>query len=393
MKIADAEIFIVGNPPPGFGGRYFIFVKLTTDGGVCGFGEGYGIPFHPSAAKAMLEDFCGRNVVGCDPFQIERLLRIGYADNYAGRPDLSLAAAISAAETACWDIIGKELNKPIYALLGGKIREKLRGYTYLYPTENLPNVYGDPHQAAEKAAECVKRGFTAVKFDPVGPYTAFDPRQLSLESLLRAEEFAKLIREAVGGKCDLLIGTHGQMTPASAIRLARRLEKFDPLWLEEPTPPDNPQAMAKVAHATSIPIAAGERLAMKSEFASLLNCDAAAILQMNLGRVGGILEGKKIAALAESHHAQIAPHLYNGPIAGAAAIQLAACSPNFLIQEGIEEWGGFHADLLKSPIRFEDGYIIPPTAPGLGVELNEKIALANPYDGDELHLQPHKEPL
>ena len=393
MKIADAEIFIVGNPPPGFGGRYFIFVKLTTDGGVCGFGEAYGIPFHPSAAKAMLEDFCGRNVIGCDPFQIERLLRIGYADNYAGRPDLSLSAAISAAETACWDIIGKELNKPIYALLGGKIREKLRGYTYLYPMENLPNVYGNPHQAAEKAAECVKRGFTAVKFDPVGPYTAFDPRQLSLESLLRAEEFAKLIREAVGGKCDLLIGTHGQMTPASAIRLARRLEKFDPLWLEEPTPPDNPQAMAKVAHATSIPIAAGERLAMKSEFASLLNCDAAAILQMNLGRVGGILEGKKIAALAESHHAQIAPHLYNGPIAGAAAIQLAACSPNFLIQEGIEEWGGFHADLLKSPIRFEDGYIIPPTAPGLGVELNEKIALSNPYDGDELHLQPHKEPL
>ena len=226
---------------------------------------------------------------------------------------------LSAIETACWDIVGKALNKPVYELLGGQIHEKLRSYTYLYPTEsevedvhNQADVYSDPDSAAERASEYVKQGFTAVKFDPVGPYSAFDPRQLSLESLDRAEQFVKRIREAVGTRADLLFGTHGQMTASSAIRLAKRLEPYDPLWLEEPVPPENVDEMARVARSTSIPIATGERLASKYEFARVLNKQAASILQPALGRSGGILEGKKIAALAEVHYAQIAPHLYCG---------------------------------------------------------------------------------
>jgi 2-dehydro-3-deoxyphosphogalactonate aldolase len=203
-----------------------------------------------------------------------------------------------------------------------------------------------------------------------------------------SEAFCRAIRAAVGTKADLLFGTHGQFTTSGAIRLARRLEAYDPLWFEEPVPPDMPEEMAKVARATTIPIAAGERLTTKYEFARLLQMGAASILQMALGRVGGILEAKKIAGMAETHYAQVAPHLYCGPIEGAANIQLATCIPNFLILESIETWGGFHSEILMKPIQWEDGYVIPPTEPGLGVELNEAVALAQPWEGKELHLVP-----
>ena len=183
------------------------------------------------------------------------------------------------------------------------------------------------------------------------------------------------------------------MTASSAIRLAKRLEKFDPLWFEEPVPPENIEEMARVARSTSIPIATGERLATKYEFAGLLNKQAASILQMALGRVGGILEAKKIAGMAEAHYALIAPHLYCGPIEGAANIQIDTCSPNFLIQEGIQTWGGFHAEILKEPIRWEEGYIIPPSKPGLGVELDEAVAAMHPYTGKRLHLEMLDEPV
>jgi 2-dehydro-3-deoxyphosphogalactonate aldolase len=254
-------------------------------------------------------------------------------------------------------------------------------------------VYTDPDAAAARAVACVEQGFTAVKFDPVGPYSAFDPRQLSLEALDRAERFVRTLREAVGDRCDLLFGTHGQMTPAAALRLARRLEPYDPLWLEEPVPPESPEEMAKVARGTSIPIATGERLVGKHEFARVLATGAASILQPALGRVGGILEAKKIAAIAEAHYAQLAPHVYCGPIEAAASIQLDACIPNFLIQESIETWGGFHAELLDEPIRWEDGYLLVPDRPGIGFELNEAVARAHPYGGGELHLEMHGEPV
>ncbi len=407
MKISEVETFVVGNPPPHFGGLYWVFAKLTTDGGVSGYGEAYSVPFHPRVVEEMIRDVCERHVIGADPFKIERLWRIIYSSGYTQRSGLAIMGVLSAIETACWDIVGKELDKPVYELLGGQVHEKLRSYTYLYPDgpevtdvhHNDPkdavhaDVYTDPDLAAERAVEYVNLGFTAVKFDPAGPYTAFDPRQLSLEALDRSEQFVKRIREAVGNSADLLFGTHGQTSASSAIRLARRLEPYDPLWFEEPVPPENVDEMARVAKSTTIPIATGERLASKYEFAQVLNKQAASILQPALGRSGGILEGKKIAALAEAHYAQIAPHLYCGPIEGAANIQLDTCSPNFLIQESIQTWGGFHAEILKKPIQWQDGYIIPPTEPGIGVELNEEVAVRHPYDGDKLHLEMLDRPL
>ena len=396
MHVAEFKTFVVGNPPPSFGGRYFIFVKLTTACGVVGYGEVYAATFGPHTVARMIEDVCERYVVGADPFKIESLWRKVYGSGYSLRPDISLMGVLSGIEMACWDIVGKALNKPIYELLGGRVHEKLRSYTYIYPDVEkgeTERIYFDAERSAQRAVEYADQGFTAVKFDPVAPYSAFDPRQPSQPELTRAEKFVRLLREAVDTRCDLLFGTHGQFTPAGAIRLAKRLEPYDPLWFEEPTPPEMPEEMAKVARQTSIPIATGERLTTKYEFARVLQTGAAAILQMALGRVGGLLEAKKIAAMAETHYAQIAPHLYCGPIEGAANIQLSACIPNFLILESIQTWGGFHSQILKKPIRWEQGYVIPPEEPGLGVELNETVAEAHPYSGDKLHLGMTNHPL
>ncbi len=389
MKVDAVKVFVVGNPPPHFGGRYFVFLKLVTDAGIEGVGEVYAATFAPDTVAHMIEDVCDRHVVGRDPREITRLWREVYARGYTHRPDISLGGVLSGIELACWDIVGKELDRPVHALLGGKVRERLRSYSYIYPAGgDATDVYSDPSLAAERAVSYVEQGFTALKFDPTGPFAALDPRQPSLDALERTEQIARAVREAVGPRCDLLLGTHGQFTPSGAIRLARRLEQFDPLWLEEPTPPESPEAMAQVARSTSIPIATGERLTTAFEFARVLDTGAASILQPNLGRVGGLLEAHKVAALAEVRYASIAPHVYCGPVVGAAAIQLALAIPNFLILEGIHTWGGFHADILRRPIRWENGYVIPPDGPGLGVELDEEVAAQHPYDDAALHLTP-----
>ena len=393
MRIVGLKTFVVGNPPPTMGGRYFLFLKLVTDDNIEGVGEIYAASFAPEAIVKMLEDVFERHVLGADPFAIETLWRNVYGRGYSQRPDISLMGILSGIEMAMWDIVGKAVGKPVYALLGGKVHERLRSYTYLYPPAGVDAyaddpVYRDPDAAAARALDYVAMGFTAVKFDPAGPYSTFDPRQPSLERLSLSEAFCRKIREAVGDRCDLLLGTHGQFTVSGAKRLAQRLEPYAPLWFEEPTPPEMPEQMAEVARYTSIPVSTGERLTTKYEFARVLALGAASIIQMNLGRVGGLLEAKKIAGMAEAHYAQIAPHLYCGPVVGAANIQISTCSPNFLILESIERWDGFQAKLLKKPIRWEDGFVIPPDEPGLGVELDEDVARAHPYNGKALHLKP-----
>lgn len=394
MKIADIETFVVGNPPPGFGGRYFVFVKLTSDDGIIGYGEAYAATFSPLVVASMLVDVAEHHLLGRDPFHIERFWRAAYGRGFTLRPDVSLQGVMSALEMACWDIIGKAVGKPVYELLGGRVHEALRSYTYLYPKpDDATDVYLDPDLAAARAAEEVGRGFTAVKCDPTGPYSAMGGHQPSLERLDLSVRFMKALRESVGTRADLLFGTHGQFTSGGALRLARHIEPYDPLWFEEPVPPDNVPEMAKVARQTSIPIAAGERLTTKAEFTRLLEAKAVSIVQLNLARAGGLLEGKKIASIAEAFGAQIAPHLYNGPIGGAANVQLATCSPNFLILESIQDWSGIHSDLLVKPMQWDNGYVMPPTEPGLGVDLNEDVARAHPYSGNELHLSMAEDPI
>jgi L-alanine-DL-glutamate epimerase-like enolase superfamily enzyme len=387
VRVADVETFVVANPPPSFGGRYFVFVKVVTDDGVVGYGEAYGATFRPAVVTAAIEDLADQYLIGEDPHHVERFWRRSYSRGFTQRPDVTLMGCVSALETACWDIVGKAAGKPIHELLGGRVHETLRAYTYLYGLEgDEGDVYLDADSAAQRAVEEVERGFTAVKFDPAGPYTVMGGHQPTREWLSRSADFVRTIRDAVGDRADLLFGTHGQFTAAGALRLARVLEEADPLWFEEPVPPDDVDAMAQVARGTSIPIATGERLTTKYEFARILERRAASILQPNLARAGGLLEGKKIASLAEAFGAQIAPHCYNGPIGLAANAQLAACSPNFLVLEVIRDLTGFHADLLRTPLEVVDGRLVVPDAPGLGVELDEDVARAHPYTGDGLHL-------
>ena len=238
MKVKDLKTYVVENPPPSHGGPYWVFLKLTTDNGIEGFGEVYGVPFAPHRVTQLIEDVFQSYVEGHDPFQIETMWRQIYSSGYSQHPDLTLVAVLSGLEIACWDIIGKALDQPVYNLLGGQVNERLRSYTYLYPAPPdesddddslaVGNIFGDPERAPKRAVQYMEMGFTGVKYDPVMPMGAFDPRQLSLEALSNAAEVTKNIREAVGDSVDLLIGTHGQMTTSSAIRLAKRLEPYDP---------------------------------------------------------------------------------------------------------------------------------------------------------------------
>ncbi len=403
MKITDVKTWVVGNPPPGIGGRYFIFVKLTTDGNVVGYGEAYNASFDPHVTAKMIEDVAERYLVGEDPHDIEKFFRRAYSSGFTQRPDVAMIGCVSALEMACWDIVGKEAGKPVYKLLGGVVNETLRSYTYLYPTsgsvvtsevENPDrNVYNNPEIAAETALDYVRQGFTAVKLDPAGPYTIYDGHQPRLVDIDLATRMVKAIREAVGTSCDILFGTHGQFTASGAKRMAKAIEPYDPLWFEEPVPPDMPEVMAEVARSTSIPVATGERLCTKWEFARVIENRAATILQPDLGRSGGILETKKIAAMAEAYHIQVAPHCYCGPIVAAANIQLAVTLPNFLILEAIKTFDGIHEKLLKKKIEWADGNVIPSKEPGLGVELDEAMCDSLPWNGKALHLEMLEKPL
>ena len=393
MKLVDLDIIVTAPPAPGWGGRYWIIPKITTDTGVVGYGECYASSVGPEAMKAVIADVFERHMAGENPENIELMFRRVYSSGFTQRPDLTVIGAWSGLEIACWDILGKDRDRPIHALLGGRMNDRIRAYTYLYPhpSHALPAFWADPVMAAESAMDAVEKGYTAVKFDPAGPYTIRGGHMPSMHDITQSVLFCKTIREAVGARADLLFGTHGQFSTGGAIRLGQALERFNPLWYEEPIPPDNVGEMAKVAEAVRIPVATGERLTTKNEFAAILRQGAATIVQPALGRAGGIWETKKIAILAETYNAQVAPHLYAGPVEWAANVQLAASIPNILMAETIET--PFHSALIKNSIKIEDGYIPIPTGPGLGIDFDEDLARAHPYTGEGLHLQMQEDPI
>lgn len=394
MILQDLEIFVVAPPAPGWGGRYWIFPKLTTRCGITGYGECYASSVGPKAMRAVIEDVFTRHMQGENPENIELMYRRVYSSGFTQRPDLTVMGAFSGLEIACWDIIGKARNRPVWALNGGRMNDRLRSYTYLYPEpgQDQTEFWASPDQQAEAALRYVDQGFTALKFDPAGPYTIRGGHQPALSDISRSVAFCKTIREAVGDRADLLFGTHGQFTTEGAIRLGRELEPWNPLWYEEPIPPDNLLEFAEVAKQVRIPLATGERLTTKTEFATLLRAGGVRILQPALGRLGGISEGRKLAAIAEVYNAEIAPHLYAGPVEWAANIHLGVTIPNLLLVETIETGGAFHQRLIKNTIRWENGYILPPEGPGLGIDFDEDLARAHPYNGDKLHLQMQEAP-
>ena len=399
MKLRDIQTWVTV-PPTGIGGSFWVLVRITADNGIQGIGECYGIPVSGDIACKMVEDTFQRYVAGTDPHHVEILFRRVYSAGFTQRPDISMMGVFSGIEMAVWDILGKAHEQPVYNLIGGRFHEHLRTYTYLYPKivhhdggshELADDVYHDGDAAARRALDYVELGFTAIKQDPTGPYSFQGGRELSLHEIKRSVDSVRKIRQAVGDRADILFGTHGQMTTSSAIRLAKQLEPYDPLWFEEPCPPDQMSAFAKVTAATSIPVATGERLTTRFEFHEALKAGVA-ILQPDVGRSGGIWETRKIAFLAELFNAQIAPHIYCGPVAHAAAAHVGFSSPNFLVLETIQT--DFHDDILLKPLHWENGYLVAPAEPGLGIELNDIVVEAHPYtSGGRLHLEMCQTPL
>lgn len=368
MKITSANHYLVDNVSPYRGGRQFLFIELHTDEGIVGIGERP--TGHARSLKsqiALFHELVEEFLIGTNPFHIEAIWQRIYGSRHDYRhPGLFMTPTLSAIEMACWDIVGKATNQPIYELLGGRYHDRIRAYAYM-PAEG---VWEEPKKAGEVAQQLVEEGNSACKLDPFMPLYPL-PRDVHIETINHAARIFEEIRLAVGDKLEIGIGTHGQFSTGGAIRVASIFEELKPMWFEEPVPPENVEEMARVASQTSIPIASGERLVSKYEFANLIEKQAAQIIQLDVGQCGGILESKKIAGIAEAHYALIAPHMYVGPVAAAAAVQLDACSPNFMIQE--YNGGPLHEDLFVDPIRFSNGYIELPTKPGLGLEFDKQV--------------------
>lgn len=361
LKITKLELFHVK--------PRWLFLKVHTDEGISGWGE----PIVEGRARTVETAIHEMKalLIGQDPLRIEHLWQMMYRGTfYRGGP--VLVSAISGIEQALWDIKGKYYNMPVYEMLGGACRNKIRMYSHCGGET--------PEAIAANAVKKKELGFTAIKIGIDAPVKAVD-------SLAFVEsQVAKLaaIRSAVGKEMDIAIDFHGRVSPAMAIRLAREFEPYYPMFIEEPCLPENVDTLVRIAGSTSIPIASGERLFTRWGFREAIEKQAVAIVQPDLCHAGGIMEAKKIAAMAEVYYGSIAPHNPLGPISLASCLQLDACTPNFLIQEHpsmAERWDLGEGYAVK-PFVIRDGYIDIPQGPGLGIEINEEIVRERAFDGN-----------
>lgn len=367
MKITNVRTFLVD---PG-SSKNWLFVKVETDAGIHGWGECYTQADRDRAMEVHVHALA-RYLIGRDAHQIKHFTFMAYTDFASKRGAMDLYCAISGIEQALWDIVGKALNTPVYNLLGGACRDKIRVYA---------NGWGGrtPQERAARARELVEQGFTAMKFDPFpGPWRT----HISHTEERAAVECVRLVREAVGPDVELLIEVHRRLAPVHAIRVAKMMEPYRPFWYEEPVSARNVDALAEARRGIALPIVTGEELYTKAEFREVLEKQAADILNPDICACGGILELKEIAAMAEPYFVTVSPHNYNSTAVGlAATLQLCAAIPNFLITEYFVNFTARGDEISQNPIRVENGYIRLPTAPGLGIDLDE-AALAK-YPGRE----------
>ncbi|MDL2209578.1 mandelate racemase/muconate lactonizing enzyme family protein [Desulfovibrio sp. OttesenSCG-928-O18] len=393
MKLQRIDTYVVKTPPGHTGGLYFFFIRLTTDDGVEGWGETAILSSLTDIYRSydgIMRDIFDAFLKGKSPMDREMIAKSLYIRLGSMRPGFLSGGIISAIDTALWDIAGKYCNRPIYDLLGGKMRDRLRSYTYIYEEKDRKpdyaawgqerkyniGVWMDPESAAIAAEQLAAEGFTAIKLDPITMCKPFGippaPWELTLEDMRTADKTLACIRKEVGDSVDIIIGTHAQLNTAGAKAFAKVLEQYNCMWFEEPVPCENKEEMAKVADSTWIPIASGERMTGIHEFNDAFRAGSFKIAQPDLGACGGITEAKKIATLAEPYYAQMAPHVWGGPIIHLAAFQLDTVIPNFIIQECIYKAGGFFSELLDEPVRWENGFVYPSDRPGLGHNLVEK---------------------
>jgi galactonate dehydratase len=363
MKITDVKTYVTGTA-----WRNITLVRLLTDEGLEGIGE-VRMLNHTDALLGYLAEAVPNHILGHDPTQIEDLVQRMFRNDFARAGEIAMSA-IATVEMACWDIFGKSLGQPVYKLLGGAVRDRIKAYANgWYTVERTPE---DFHAAAKRV---VAKGYRALKFDPFG--SGF--YELDQAEKMRTLGLVEAVRDAVGPDIEILIEMHGRFNPVTAVEMSRELERFKPSWVEEPVPPENLAALKKAAAKINIPIATGERLHTRYEFRELLELQAADYIQPDITHFGGILETKKLAAWAENYYVLVAPHNVGGPVSTAAALHFAASTHNFKIQEHFND---FADEWIKSTApgnpEVVDGYFALPQGPGLGVTLDLDVVEAHP---------------
>ena len=367
MKVTDVKHFLAH---PGGRGKNLCFVKVETDEGVYGWGEAYTQSDRDTQVIAHIDQL-KRYLIGRDPRNIKHFMQIAY-DDFAGRRSaMDLWCALSGIEQAMWDITGKVAGMPVHMLLGGACRSQIRVYANGWSGSTNPQTLG------ERAQEVVEMGFTAMKFDPIpGPWRTYVSKDVENAAI----ENVEAVRDAVGWDVDILVEMHRRLAPMHARRIAREIERFRPFWYEEPVLAENIDALAAVKRDINLPVVTGEELYTKFEFREVFEKQAADIINPDVCNVGGILELKEIAAMAEPYFVVVSPHNYNSTTLGlAATLQVSAAIPNFLITEYFVNLEEFGKDIAKVPFEVKDSYIQVPTTPGIGIDLDEDRLANYPY--------------
>lgn len=346
----------------------WVFVKVITDSGLYGVGEATLEYREPTVVQAIKE--LERYLVGKDPHNIEAFWHDAYRDAY-WRGGVVLMSALAGVEMALWDIKGKALGVPVYQLLGGKVRDSVKCYANAWFAGAKK-----PEEFAQKAKIAVKNGFSGLKWDPFGKeYLNIDPKHLN-----EALDCIAAVKDAVGDQVHLIIEGHGRFNVPTAVRIGNALEKFGILWFEEPIPPDDKKGIAWVRSKIATPVSGGERLYSRFEYADYLRMECADFWQPDVSHAGGIMEVRKIAAMAESHYIPVCPHNPSGPVANAATLQLAACIPNFYLHETMANDIPWRADVSTEKVKFENSEMFIPDLPGLGIDINEEEIAKHPYE-------------
>lgn len=364
MRISDLETFVLGT-----NWRNLVFVRLTTDEGITGIGEA-SLTNLEDAVVGYLGAAARNNVLGSDPFDIEDLWQRMFRNDF-WRGGVVAYTGISAVEIACWDIVGKTLGVPCWKLFGGKVRDRLKAYANgWYQVEHTPEAI------AEATRKVVARGYRALKLDPFGA----GGYELSRDEVLRSIAIIEAVRAEVGPDIEILVEMHGRFSPATAARIARELEPFEPTWVEEPVPPDNPMELKKAADQIRSPVATGERSYTRYGFKELLQWGGVDVIQPDVIHCGGMLELKKIAAMADAHFVTVAPHNSQGPVCTAASVQVDFTLTNFKIQECFDD---FVEPYIKEavpgcPEVNANGLFDLPERPGLGLDLNVDLIHEHP---------------
>lgn len=346
----------------------WVFVKVITDSGLYGVGEATLEYREPTVVQAIKE--LERYLVGKDPHNIEAFWHDAYRDAY-WRGGVVLMSALAGVEMALWDIKGKDLGVPVYQLLGGKVRDSVKCYANAWFAGAKK-----PEEFAQKAKIAVKNGFSGLKWDPFGKeYLNIDPKHLN-----EALDCIAAVKDAVGDQVHLIIEGHGRFNVPTAVRIGNALEKFGILWFEEPIPPDDKKGIAWIRSKIATPVSGGERLYSRFEYADYLRMECADFWQPDVSHAGGIMEVRKIAAMAESHYIPVCPHNPSGPVANAATLQLAACIPNFYLLETMANDIPWRADVSTEKVKFENSEMFIPDLPGLGIDINEEEIAKHPYE-------------